>query len=117
MSFHDLLNGLLSELEIPYFEGSPEFEGEWPELFVTYSVDDGPAHWGCGQEFCTRYNVTFSIYSTGENMAQNAEDTGTALDTILTGNGFTRISGSFGFGSDFPDYYRRIVEYCCIISK
>ena len=43
MSFHDLLNGLLSELDIPYFEGSPELSDSTPEAFIFYNVYDVPA--------------------------------------------------------------------------
>ena len=117
MSFFELLDGLLNVLDLPHFEGSPEFEDGMPEAFITYSVYDNPVHWGCGREVATRYTVTLSIYTTGADKAANAENISTALDTILTGNGFSRISGNYGFSDEFPNYYRKIADYCYIKVK
>lgn len=117
MSFFDLLNALLTTLDIPYYEGQPEFEGEWPELFLSYNVYDNPVHWGCGVECGTKYVVTLNIYAKGADRAQTAGNTGIAIDSLLTENGFFRISGSFGLSDDFPQYYHRIVEYCYIQIK
>ena len=111
MSFYDLLNGLLSELDIPYFEGSPELSDSTPEAFIFYNVYDVPALRGCGEEFLTTYYVTVNVYTTGENNAQTADNIGTALTTLLTENGFVRQSGSYGLTDDFPEYYHRIIEF------
>lgn len=117
MSFFELLDGLLTELDLPHYEGSPEFEDDMPDEFITYSVYNNPAHWGCGREIVTRYTVTFSIYTSGRDKAAAAENISTALDTILTENGFSRIGGNYGYTDDFPNHYRKTADYCYIQIK
>ena len=111
MSFFDLLDGLLSELEIPYYEGQPEFSGDAPDAFISYSVYDVPKLHGCGREIITSYDLTVNIYTTGAGRAQAADSIGNTLINLLTNNGFVRRSGSFGLTDDFPGFYHRIIEF------
>ena len=119
MSFFDLLDGLLTTLDVPFFEGQPEFERSPPETFITYNVYDVPKLYGCGRELYTTYYVTINIYTCGErNGADNcvhagivACNLGEAVITLFTENGFVRQSGSFGLSNDFPDYYHRILDF------
>lgn len=112
MSFFDILDEVLSALEIPYYEGQPEFaEGDVPDEFVSYSVYDIPKLYGCGRELATTYYVTVNIYTSGEDKAQTADNISAVLTTLLTEKGFVRRSGSFGLTDDFPSCYHRIVEF------
>lgn len=111
MSFFDLLNGFLSVLDVPYYEGMPEFERSPPEAFIAYSVYDVPKLRGCGEEIVTTYYVTVNIYTSGKSRKQSADRIGTALTALLTENGFIRQGGSFGISNDFPRYYHRIIEF------
>lgn len=111
MSFHDLLNGLLTELDVPFYEGSPELPENMPEMFVTYSVYDVPKLRGEGVELVTTYSVTVNIYTTGRKKADRATSFGRDLTALFTENDFTRRSGSYGLTNSFPGYYRRIIEF------
>lgn len=111
MSFFDLLNGLLGELEVPYYEGQPELGRTEPETFVSYSVYDVPSLRGCGEEQTTTYYVTINIYSTGEERTRKADTLGRALTSLFVENGFVRRSGGFGLTNDFPGYYHRIIDF------
>lgn len=111
MSFFDLLDGLLTTLDVPFYEGQPEFERSPPEAFVTYSVYDVPNLFGCGCELYTTYHVTLNIYVTGENRHQTVDNLGATVTNLLTENGFVRQSGSFGLSNDFPRYYHRILDF------
>ena len=73
MSFFDLLDGLLTTLDVPFYEGQPEFEGDPPAAFISYSVYDVPKLFGCGKEMVTSYYVTINIYTTGTDKATVAE--------------------------------------------
>ena len=111
MSFFDLLEGVLAVLDVPCYEGAPEFERSPPDSFITYSVYDVPKLYGCGTEEVTAYYVTVNIYTSGEDRAHEADNLGSALTALLTENGFVRQSGSFGLSDDFPRYYHRILEF------
>ena len=111
MSFHELLDGLLTESSVPFYEGSPEFDGTPPEQFVSYHIRDVPHQRGDGQELTTAYHVTFSIYTSGKYKRQNAAEVEQALTALLTDNDFIRQGGSFGLSNTFMRYYRRIIEF------
>lgn len=119
MSFFDLLDGLLTTLDVPFFEGQPEFERSPPETFIVYTVWDVPKLYGCGKEFVTTYYVTINIYTRDEkNGTDNcvhagivACNLGGAVITLFTENGFSRQGGSFGLSNDFPCYYHRILDF------
>ena len=43
MSFLNLLNGLLTELNVPFYEGAPDFgQDPAPQAFIYYSAHDVP---------------------------------------------------------------------------
>lgn len=111
MSFFDLLDGLLTTLDVPFYEGQPEFERSPPEVFVTYSVYDVPNLRGCGLEITTTYHVTVNIYATGVNRHSTAVTLDETLTDLLTENGFVRRTGIFGLSNDFPRYYHRVMEF------
>ena len=111
MSFFDLLDGLLTTLDVPFYEGQPEFEGDPPAAFISYSVYDVPKLFGCGKEMVTSYYVTINIYTTGADKATVADNLNTALTTLFTNCGFVRQSGAYGLTNDFPGYYHRTVEF------
>lgn len=111
MSFFDLLNGLLSELEVPYYEGQPELGESSPPQFISYSVDDVPKLWGDGELSVTTYGVTVNIYTSGTGKYREAENISRELTALLTENGFIRRPGSFGLSNDFPRYYHRIIDF------
>ena len=111
MSFFDLLDGLLTTLDVPFYEGQPEFETEPPPAFISYNVYDVPKLFGCGKEVVTSYYVTINIYTTGADKATVADNLNTALTTLFTNCGFIRQSGNYGLSDDFPKYYHRIIEF------
>ena len=114
MSFFEKLDELLSALEIPYYEGQPDFgEEPEPEAFISYNVYDYPALSGCGKELVTCYNVTVNIYTSGENRAVIADNIAHALWNLAEPEGFVRRGGSCGYMDDYPDHYHRIIEIIC----
>lgn len=111
MSIFELIDGLLTTLDVPYYEGQPEFEAEPPPAFISYNVYDVPTFFGCGKELYTTYYVTLSIYTTGTDKAAVADNLSVALTALFTENGFIRQSGNYGLSDDFPKYYHRIIEF------
>lgn len=107
----DLIGGLLTELDIPFYENQPEFKGNSPEQFITYSLYDIPQFYGAGVEMVTRYHITFNIYTTGTNYKQNADDISINLTALLLDNGFVRQGGSCAVSNDFPKYYHKAAEF------
>ena len=99
MSFFDLLDGLLTTLDVPFFEGQ--------QLY------------GCGKEFLTTYYVTINIYTTGDRNGEDicvhagvvACNLGETVITLFTENGFVRQGGSYTLSNDFPGYYHRILDF------
>ena len=74
-------------------------------------VSDVPSLHGCGKEVMTTFNVTFNIYTSGQNKKQRSAEINAELTKLLTESGFVRRSGSFGLSNDFPRYYHRITEF------
>lgn len=111
MSIFELIDGLLTTLDVPFYEGQPEFEAEPPPAFISYNVYDVPAFFGCGKELATTYYVTINIYTSGADKAAAADNLGAALTILLTDSGFIRRSGNYGLTDDFPQYYHRTVEF------
>lgn len=111
MDFFELLDRLLAELNIPFYEGAPEFERSPPETFITYNIYDVPNLRGCGNEMTANYHLTLNIYTTGNNKKSRAVNLCTALTALLVRHGFIRQGGSFGLMNDFPRYYHRIIEF------
>ena len=111
MSFFNLLDGLLTTLDVPFYEGQPEFENDPPAAFISYNVYDVPKLFGCGKEAATSYFVTINIYTTGTDKATVADNISTALTTLFVDSGFVRQSGAYGLTNDFPGYYHRTVDF------
>lgn len=111
MSFFALLDCILTELDIPFYEGSPEFSDEVPASFLTYSVYEVPHLFGDGCERTTTYHVTLNVFATGADRATVVDNMTAALTTLLIDNGFLRQGGSYTMTDDFPGYYRKIVEF------
>lgn len=112
MCFFNILNNLLTELKIPFYEDAPDFGQESaPQAFIYYHAHDVPKLHGCGKEQVTTYYVTVNIYTTGQNRKARAVSIGNDLTALFVKNGFVRMSGSFGLTDDFPKYYRRIIEF------
>lgn len=110
MSFLDLLNGLLTELNVPFYEGAPDFgQDPAPQAFIYYSAHDVPKLRGCGEEMVTTYYVTINILVAGSG--QNADDIGHELTTLLINNGFIRMSGNYRFDDSFPKCYHKAIEF------
>lgn len=111
MSFFELLDGLLTELDIPFYEGQPEFERSPPEEFITYDVYDVPNLRGDGKEKTTQYYATLSVFVTGTGRKARADRIVRDLSALLLDNDFIRQGGSYSSTDDFPRYYRRVTEF------
>lgn len=109
--FSELVEGLLAELDIPFYENQPLLSKNPPQQFITYSFYDIPQFYGAGVEMITRYHITFNIYTTGTNYKQNADTINENLTALLLDNGFVRQSGSDSLSNDFPKYYHKSAEF------
>ena len=111
MSVFELIEGYLQELEIPFYEGQPEFARSPPETFLVYDLYDVPGLRGIGVELITRYHITLNVYTTGTKYRQKNDEICMKLTALLTENGFVRESGSYISMNDFPKYYHRAIEF------
>ena len=107
----EIIDNILSQLNIPFYDRQPQFTKNPPEQFITYSLYEVPVFYGCGKEQITRYHITFSIYTTGTDYKQNADTINSNLTALLLENDFVRQSGSYAVSNDFPKYYRRVIEF------
>lgn len=109
MRIFELIDGTLTLLNVPFYNGMPEFAvNEVPDLFVTYSVYDRPQDYGDGIEQVTRYYVTVSIFGT-DQAAVDSEYI--SLLSLFAEYGFIRIGANYTSDDDFPKYYRNTVDF------
>lgn len=108
MTIFEILDGILSTFDVPYYDHMPEFaEGEEDELCISYNLYDVPSLFGDGAEDMTEYHVTVSVF--GYN-AQNVDSLYDSVISALKNEGFCRQGGVFSKSNDFPAYYRKSGE-------
>ena len=108
MKITDIIDGILGQLNVPFYHSMPEFAREPPDLFICYDFYDNPALFGDGNEIMTRATVTFSIF--GKNTA-NMDGTYKTLCRYLKLDGFIRVGARFSSDNDFPKFHRISVDY------
>lgn len=108
MTIFDIIDGVLSGLNVPFYDHSPEFaEGEDPALFITYDVYDVPYLFGDGNEGVTSYGITINVFGLS---AGDCDSLYKRVIKAFKDNEFCRKGGTFGRSNDFPGYYRLIGE-------
>jgi len=108
MTISEILDGILSTFDVPYYDHMPEFaEGEEDRLFISYNVYDVPALFGDGAEDMTEYHVTVSIFG---YIAQDVNSLYDRVISALTNEGFCRQGGVYSKSNEFPAYYRKSGE-------
>lgn len=108
MNIFDIIDGILTDLGVPFYNDMPEFEREPPALFISYSVYDRPAQFGDGDEVTTRYFVTVSIFARSHTSADETYD---ALKTFMKNGGFCRSGTAYISDNSFPKYHRITADY------
>ena len=111
MSIFELIDGVLKEMDIPFYEGQPEFARSPPKDFIVYDLYDVPFFYGCGEEQITRYYITFNIFTSGNENRQNSDKISENLTSLLLENGFLRTGANYSTTPAFPKYYRKIIEF------
>lgn len=108
MNIFDKIDGILTDLSVPFYNDMPEFEREPPALFISYSVYDRPAQFGDGDETVTKYFVTFSIFGRARTQTDELYE---RLKTSMKNGGFIRSGTTYISGNSFPKYYRITIEF------
>lgn len=109
MTIFEILDGALSELDVPFYDHMPEFaEGEEDGLFITYSLYNVPYLFGDGVEKVTRYFITVSFF--GQDYAQT-DALFDSAENVLSAAEFRRAGTRYSKGSSFPGYYRIDEKY------
>lgn len=103
MDIFDEVDGILTELELPYYHDMPEFAREPPDTFLVYSAYDTPSLRGDGDEIMTRYHFTFNIFGKNRKYTRQIYET---LKPLLKHSGFIRSGTTYTADNDFPKYYR-----------
>lgn len=108
MTIFEILDGILSTFDVPYYDHMPEFaEGEEDRLFISYNEYNVPSLFGDGAEDMTEYHVTVSVF--GYNV-QDVDSLYSRVISALINEGFCRQGGTFSKSNDFPAFYRKSGE-------
>ena len=108
MTIYEILDGILSAFDVPYYDHMPEFaEGEEDRLFISYNLWDVPSLFGDGEEDMTEYHVTVNVFGCD---AQSVDSLYDHVISALKDEGFCRQGGTFSKSNQFPAYYRKSGE-------
>lgn len=108
MTVFETIDGILTQLELPFYQNMPEFAREPPDIFIAYNLHDTPALRGDGHEIATRFFVTFNVFGKSNATVNNVY---MALKSLLENSGFTRSGTLYTSDSDFPKYFRITTDY------
>lgn len=108
MTVFEIIDGILTQLELPFYQNMPEFAREPPDIFIAYNLHNIPALRGDGHEIATRFFVTFNIFGKSNATVNNVY---TNLKNLLENSGFTRSGTLYTSDSDFPKYFRITADY------
>lgn len=100
MTINEILSSVLPSLEIPYYDGVPEFpEGEEPEAYCYYTLYSLPALRGDGGLVAEQWTVTLTVAAldkeTGDELSEEARD-------LMEENGFVWAGCTYTRDNDFP---------------
>ena len=109
MKIYDEIDGVLSGLNIPFFDTMPSFaEDEEPELYVVYSIYETPDLYGGGKIVSTKYSVTVNVI--GSNV-KDVDELHEKVKKLLIESGFVYGGGRHLIDPDYPTMYRRILDF------
>ena len=108
MTIFEIIDSILMQLELPFYQNMPEFAREPPDIFITYNLHNIPALRGDGHEIATRFFVTFNVFGKSNATVNNVY---MALKSLLENSGFTRSGTLYTSDSDFPKYFRITTDY------
>lgn len=104
----DVINSVMDSLSVRYWFVRADLTTETPTLFIIYDLYDNAVDFGDGEETATRYTVTFHLYG---QVPTDVDDLYRRMCRALKNAGFTRAGGSYSSTDDFPEYYRRSVDF------
>lgn len=88
MGVHEIVDGVLEGLNLPYFEGMPDFGDNEPESYYTYTADAVPALSADDMVLDEEYNVYINLFTPVLDTARIRDTTAAfeAADFIWQGN-------------------------------
>ena len=109
MKIYDEIDGVLSGLNIPFFDTMPSFaEDEEPELYVVYSLYENAIFRGGGRIVSKQYSVTVNVIG---NDVKSVDELHEKIIGLFEENGFVYSGGRHLIDPDFPTMYRRILDF------
>ena len=100
MTINDVLSSVLPSLEIPYYDGVPEFpEGEEPMAYCYYTLYSLPELRGDGVLEAEQWIVTLTVAAldkeTGDELSEEVRE-------LMEENGFVWAGCTYTRDNDFP---------------
>ena len=109
MTVHEKIGGLLDTLSLPYYARMPTFAaGEEPELYIVYTIDNRVKSRSDGKINALEYTVTLNVFGRDETAVDEAAD---AVMSLFESSSIYFAGCSFMSGSDFPQKFRRIMDF------
>lgn len=106
--FCEMVDGILTEVGVPFKHGVIEFENRAPPVYIEYNFYDVPKLFGDGFEEETEYFITLDIVA---DSTSAIDETYERLLPLMIENGFCRSGGSYSANSDHPKYYQKSVDF------
>lgn len=111
-SIYDIVDAALAEAVADYYHGMPEFEeGEEPDTFATYTVQETPEDFASGVSEATRYIVYIDLFTPGiDETLKNG-----VVSSMLASGGCYLGGRDDGNSSSFPTQKRKSLEFLFVI--
>lgn len=107
MKIYDTVDNALSSLGVAYYDSFAD-DGGRPDLYIVYSLYDTTSLNGDGKPVSIQYTVTFNIFG---NSVADVDKMHKKLFKTLLDNGFVYGGCSYSIDSDYPNIYRRIIDF------
>ncbi len=117
MIIHDLIDNILKQLDIPFYDGMPLFDDEEPPLYAVYSVWEKPSFYGDGDIRAYNYTMSLHFFCNGANLAI-CEDLEIKTKKLLLKNKWRYIgSQTPSFGTSEPQERHVVYDYILTIES
>ncbi len=108
MKIFDIIDQVLSSMNVAFYDSFVDNGKERPDLYIVYNLYDTSSLYGDGVLLMLEYIITFNII--GDSVV-NVDCTQQKLMKVLQENGFVYAGCNYAMDSDYPNMYRRIIDF------
>lgn len=107
MEIHNIIDDILTEFDIPFYDGMPLSDDE-PPIYIVYSMYDRCGLYADGKPLQTEYIITFNVIG---NDLRKVDEIQSKLSDTLIENEFCYAGCSYQIDNEFPRRFRRIIDF------